>query len=185
VTVLDTSQRLSPEQQAQWVAKLQAAEFREPDMPSDLLGAGLWIAYAVLALVWFRSVAQRRSLRWLATVCERVVAPMVARQMVRGLESVKWRRPPEPIFREPAAACGAGRPDYGGSSTSCRMRNERNEARPAHAVNRTGTTPCCKARSRLPSRRRSRSLFTSSGSSRIASRGPRRSEPRKVWVCFR
>jgi len=49
VTALDNSPRLSPEQQAPLVAKLQEAEFRESDMSSDLLGAGLWIAYAVLA----------------------------------------------------------------------------------------------------------------------------------------
>jgi hypothetical protein len=104
VTVPDTSQRLSSEQQAQWVAKLQAAEFREPDIPSDLLGAGLWIAYAVLALVWFRSVPQRRILRWLASVREGVAVPMVASQTVRGLQSVKGERPPAPIFPEPADA---------------------------------------------------------------------------------
>jgi hypothetical protein len=49
-------------------------------MSSDLLGAGLWIAYAVLALVWFRCEAPRRILPWLTTVRERVVAPMVVRQ---------------------------------------------------------------------------------------------------------
>lgn len=93
MTELDNSLRLSPEQQAPLVAKLQAAEFRERDMPIDLLGAGLWIAYAVLALVWFRRVAQRRTSQWLATVRERVVAALVTRQMARGLESVQGRLP--------------------------------------------------------------------------------------------
>ena len=53
------------------------------------------------------------------------------------------------------------------------------------AVNRTRTTPCCKARSRLPISRRSRALFASRGRSRIASRDKKRSDRRKVWVCFR
>jgi hypothetical protein len=53
------------------------------------------------------------------------------------------------------------------------------------AVNRTGTTPCCKARSRFPISRRSRALFASSGRNRIASRDNKRSDRRKVWVCFR
>jgi hypothetical protein len=104
VTVLDTSQRLSPQQQAQWVAKLQEAEFREPDMPSDALSAGLWIAYGVFALVWFRSMARRRTSRWIVTIRKRVGAVMVARQTVRGLESVKGQRPRAPIFSKPAAA---------------------------------------------------------------------------------
>lgn len=52
-------------------------------------------------------------------------------------------------------------------------------------VNRTGTTPCCKARSRFPSSRRSRRLFASTGRNRIASRDTKRSDRRKVWACFR
>lgn len=101
---LDNTLRLSPQQQAQWVAKLHDVEFREPDLSSDLLGAGLWIAYAVFALVWFHNVAQRRTFRWLATVGERVVVPLVARQAVRGLERLKGQRPRAPIFSEPATA---------------------------------------------------------------------------------
>ena len=53
------------------------------------------------------------------------------------------------------------------------------------AVNRTGTTPCCKARSRFPISRRTRPLFASRGRSHIASRDKKRSDRRKVWVCFR
>ena len=56
---------------------------------------------------------------------------------------------------------------------------------PTQAVNRTGTTPCCKARSRFPISRRTRPLFASRGRLHIASRGKKRSDPRKVWVCFR
>ncbi len=104
--LLDNSLRLSPQQQAQWVAKVREAEFREPDISSDLFGPGLWIAYALFALVWFRSLAQRRTLRWLATVGERVVAPLVARVAVRGFERLKGERPRAqvPIFSEPATA---------------------------------------------------------------------------------
>ena len=101
MTVLDTSQRLSPQQQAQWVAKLQEAEFREPDMPSDALGVGLWIAYGVFALGWFRCMARRRTSQWRIIVGKRVVAALVTRQMARGLESVKGQRPRAPIFSEP------------------------------------------------------------------------------------
>src|SRR5262249_30879704 len=53
------------------------------------------------------------------------------------------------------------------------------------AVNRTGTTPCCKLRNRSSISRRSRPLLASRGRSRIASRDEKRSDRRKVWVCFR
>src|SRR5262249_31991312 len=53
------------------------------------------------------------------------------------------------------------------------------------AVNRTGTTPCCKARSRFPISRWARPLLASRGRSHIASRDERRSDRKKVWVCFR
>jgi transposase len=56
---------------------------------------------------------------------------------------------------------------------------------PPQAVNRTGTTPCCKNRNRSPISRRSRRLFASRGRSRIASRDEKRSDRRKVWVSFR
>src|SRR5262245_62549721 len=53
------------------------------------------------------------------------------------------------------------------------------------AVKRTSTTPCCKLRRRiLRSKRRTR-LFDRKGRERIASLGAKRSERRKVWVCFR
>jgi hypothetical protein len=102
VNPLDNSPRLSPEQQAPLVAQLQKAEFRERDLPSDMLGAGLWMAYAVLAMVWLRMVAKRRTLRWLFAVRRRVVAPMVARYPVWGVERVKEQRPGAPLFTEPA-----------------------------------------------------------------------------------
>jgi hypothetical protein len=104
VKVLDNPVRLSPEQQAPFLAEIQKAEFREPDLSSDLLGAGLWIAYAVLALVWLRMVAQRRTLRWLFAVRRRVVAPMVWRFAVWGIERAKGQRPQATIFSEPATA---------------------------------------------------------------------------------
>jgi hypothetical protein len=99
---MDNCERLTPEQQAQWVAKIRELEFHEPDLSSDLLGAGLWIAYAVLALVWLRMVAQRRTLRWLFVVRRRVVAPMVVRYAVWGAQRVKEQSPRAPTFSEPA-----------------------------------------------------------------------------------
>ena len=56
---------------------------------------------------------------------------------------------------------------------------------PPQAVNRTGTTPCCRARSRFPISQRSRPLFASKGRNRMASRDRKRSDRRKVRVCFR
>jgi hypothetical protein len=53
------------------------------------------------------------------------------------------------------------------------------------AVNRTGTTPCCKLRSRFPIRRRANPVLTRKGRFRIASRDKKRSDRKKVWVCFR
>ena len=52
------------------------------------------------------------------------------------------------------------------------------------AVNRTGTTPCCKARSRFPISRRSRPLFASRGRSHIASRDKKRSDRKKGLGLF-
>ena len=51
-----------------------------------------------------------------------------------------------------------------------------------HAVNRTGTTPCCKTRSRLPSSRWSSRVFARKGRNRIANRDDHRSERRNVCV---
>jgi hypothetical protein len=102
VKPLDNSPRLTPNQQAPLVAQLHKYEFREPDLSSDLLGAGLWIAYAVLAGVWLRGVAKRRTLRWLLAVQRRVVAPMVARQTVRGLAIVTRQNRRARILSEPA-----------------------------------------------------------------------------------
>jgi hypothetical protein len=53
------------------------------------------------------------------------------------------------------------------------------------AVKRTGTTPCCKLRSRFRRSKRSRLLFARKGRKRIASLDAKRSDRRKVWVCFR
>jgi hypothetical protein len=103
VPALDNSPRLSPEQQAPLIAKLQSAEFREPDLASDLLGEGVWIAYAVFALVWFHSLSRRELSHWVVTAREKFVAPMVARQRVRGLAWGKGLRPRTPIFSKAAA----------------------------------------------------------------------------------
>jgi hypothetical protein len=101
VTELNKSPRLSAKQQAQWVAKLQQLEFREPDLASELLGDGLWIAYAVFALVWLNSVARRQKSRWIIAVRERLVVPIATRLRVRDFAWVKGLRPRPPIFSEP------------------------------------------------------------------------------------
>ena len=53
------------------------------------------------------------------------------------------------------------------------------------AVNRTGTTPCCKLQSRFATRRRTNPVVAKKGRIPIASRDKRRSDRKKVWVCFR
>jgi hypothetical protein len=98
---------LTPAQQAQWVATLHAVEYHEPDLSSDLLGAGLWIAYAALALFWFRVGAQRRSLRWLLIARERIAharigTPVIAYARTRYFGSAPERPRPR-IFAEPVA----------------------------------------------------------------------------------
>ncbi|HET6326187.1 MAG TPA: hypothetical protein VFG04_16030 [Planctomycetaceae bacterium] len=95
---------LTPAQQAQWVATLQSVEYHESDLSTDLLGAGLWIAYAALALFWFRAIARRQALGWLRTAREQVVIPAVARYRARALESARELEMPRPrVYAEPAA----------------------------------------------------------------------------------
>jgi hypothetical protein len=100
---------LTPAQQAQWVATLHAVEYHEPDLSGDLLGAGLWIAYAALALFWFRVGAQRRTLRWLVTARERIAherigALVLAYTHTRYFGNGKEpERPRARIFAEPVA----------------------------------------------------------------------------------
>src|SRR5262245_12171944 len=53
------------------------------------------------------------------------------------------------------------------------------------AVNRTGTTPCCKLESRFPTRRRANLVLTKKGRVRNASPDKKRSDRKKVWICFR
>jgi hypothetical protein len=100
----DRAGLLTPAQQAQWVAKIHSLDYQEPVLSSDLLGPGLWIAYAGLALFWFRGVAPRRTLRWLMTTCKSIGATVLARYRARSLEIAKEvARPRAQIFPEPAA----------------------------------------------------------------------------------
>ncbi|HXY34045.1 MAG TPA: hypothetical protein VEI07_07450 [Planctomycetaceae bacterium] len=101
---VDKSLRVTPQEEAGLIAQIKKADFHEPDLASELLGEGLWLAYALMALIWFRRVMRRRTARWLLAVQRRVVAPMVARQTARGLALVTRQRQPAPIFSEPAAA---------------------------------------------------------------------------------
>jgi hypothetical protein len=59
--VSGTKTRLRPRLKAQIVlpADLREFEYQEPLLAGDLLSAGLWSAYVVLGLVWFRIPAQR------------------------------------------------------------------------------------------------------------------------------
>src|SRR5580704_16927219 len=52
--MLDNQVGLTPEQQAQNLLALQRAEFRPWELSPDLITAGLWIAYALFALMWLR-----------------------------------------------------------------------------------------------------------------------------------
>jgi hypothetical protein len=91
---------LTAEQHAANLREFQKAIYHERDLSSDLLGAGLWVAYAVLAFVWFRAVARRHVAFWLATIGERVVVPIVARRRVRSL--ARAPKPRAPLAPEPA-----------------------------------------------------------------------------------
>jgi hypothetical protein len=95
---------LSPAEQSGLVTALQRSEYHESDLPSDVLGAGLWFLYAALALFWFRRGVQRRVLHGLMTVRERIVVPMAARSRARSLEIAKELEHPRPqIYAEPIA----------------------------------------------------------------------------------
>jgi hypothetical protein len=95
---------LTPAEQNAMVTALHRAEYHESDVPSDVLGAGLWFVYAALALFWFRRGAQRWSLRGLMSVRERIVVPLVARSRARSLEIAKELEHPRPqIYAEPIA----------------------------------------------------------------------------------
>jgi hypothetical protein len=104
VKILDNSPRLSTEQKAGLLTQLHRAEFQEKDLSSDMLGAGVWLIYAALALAWFRGVAWRRASAWLAAgVRTRGVTVTTARQKGRRLVGKAFDRPRAPVF-EPSAA---------------------------------------------------------------------------------
>jgi hypothetical protein len=86
------------------VCALQQAIFHEPDLSSEWLAVGLWVAYAALALFWCRALAQRWGADWLATVRRRVVAPVAARRRIRSFRGVKEQSAFAPVLCEPAAA---------------------------------------------------------------------------------
>jgi hypothetical protein len=93
---------LTAEQQAANLREIQKAFYHEPDLSSELLGAGLWVAYAVLAFVWFRILARRHVALWLGIIGEWVVAPIVARRRARPLSRAP--EPRAPLAPEPAIA---------------------------------------------------------------------------------
>jgi hypothetical protein len=102
--MLDHGPRLTAEQQAQWVATLHAVEYHEADLPSDWLGAGLWIAYAALALLWCRSVAWREKMASVWPVRATAAIPQIARRSARPRETVtQLERPCTRLFPEPSA----------------------------------------------------------------------------------
>ena len=77
--MLDNQVGLTPEQQAQNLFALQRAEFRPWELSPDLITAGLWIAYALFALMWFRMALRQNEGRWQAWARARILVPVVAR----------------------------------------------------------------------------------------------------------
>jgi hypothetical protein len=95
---------LTSAEQSGLMTALQRSEYHESDLPSDVLGAGLWFVYAALVLFWFRRSAERQVLSGLLVARERIVVPIVAQYKARSLERAKEIEHPRPqIFTEPIA----------------------------------------------------------------------------------
>jgi hypothetical protein len=99
--MLDNQVGLTPEQQAQNLLAIQRAEFRPWELSPDLITAGLWIAYALFALMWFRMALRQNEGRWQAWARERILVPVVARVLRFARRSPLARRRPAIRF-EPA-----------------------------------------------------------------------------------
>jgi hypothetical protein len=100
--MLDNQMALTPEQQAQNLLALQRAEFRPWELSPDLITAGLWIVYALFALMWFRTALRQNEGQWRAWARERILVPVV----VRAHRFARWRtlaRRRPAIRLEPAA----------------------------------------------------------------------------------
>ncbi len=99
--MLDDQLGLTPEQQEQNLLALQRAEFRPWELSPDLITAGLWIAYALFALMWFRTALRQSEGQWQAWARERILVPVVARVLRFARRSpLAGRRPA--IRLEPA-----------------------------------------------------------------------------------
>jgi hypothetical protein len=79
--MLDNQVGLTPEQQAQNLLALQRAEFRPWELSPDLITAGLWIVYALFALMWFRTALRQNEGQWRAWARERILVPVIARAL--------------------------------------------------------------------------------------------------------
>jgi hypothetical protein len=102
---LDSTQHLSAEEQAMNSIALQRAESREPDdMPTEWLNVGIWLAYAILALVWCRALTQGRMGTWLAAARLRLAPVLAARRRIRSLQAVRRARRAAEILSERATA---------------------------------------------------------------------------------
>src|ERR1700678_2378868 len=74
--MLDDQLGLTSEQQAQNLLALQRAEFRPWELSPDLIAAGLWIVYALFALMWCRTALRQNEGQWRAWARERILVPV-------------------------------------------------------------------------------------------------------------
>jgi hypothetical protein len=108
----------------------------------------------------------------------RTIAPDIARNEQEHELPREIRRP------SAAVACSALLLSFALGCKPTALSHLTRHASP-QAVNRTGTTPCCRLQSRFPTRRRANPVLTKNGRFRIASPDQKRSDRKKVWVCFR
>jgi hypothetical protein len=87
--------RLSTEEQAQNLAALHQSVYHPVEITSELLGAGLWVAYLAFALVWLRTAVRGQRLQWKARARDAVVAyaTRVRRRLVRAAAARIGARP--------------------------------------------------------------------------------------------
>jgi uncharacterized membrane protein YciS (DUF1049 family) len=78
--------RLSAEEQAQNLTALHQSVYHPLEITSEMLGAGLWVAYLAFALVWLRTAVRGQRLEWRKRAQDIVVAQAtrVSRRLVRS-----------------------------------------------------------------------------------------------------
>ncbi len=108
--MLDNLPVLTPEQQSRNVLALEHAEFRPWELSPDLITAGLWIAYGLFAVMWFRTALRQNEggqseSAWLLWGRGRILVPVVARAAVARRRFLRRRmlaRPRPAIRLEPS-----------------------------------------------------------------------------------